>query len=350
MDTYPIPAQSLEKYYHIDGRQLEHHYKEHLSGYNQWSDKSHADQWLVFEDNIGPHLSIDETSISNGELYTIVTNKSAKGCKGALVAIVAGTKSETVIEALEHIPEEKLNAVKEVTLDMAGSMRKIVLRCFPKARRVIDRFHVQKLAYDALQQMRIAHRWDAINSETDQMEEAKLTGVAYEAFTYQNGDTRKQLLARSRYLLFKSSDKWSETQKRRANILFTQYPDIQKAYSLTHSLRMIFNKNTIKDAARLSLAKWYDQVAESEFKSFNTIAGTVYEHYEEILNFFINRSTNASAEAFNAKIKAFRASLRGVVDTKFFIFRIAKIYAQTQDFHTEPFSGSDCTKTKETNF
>jgi transposase len=90
---------------------------------------------------------------------------------------------------------------------------------------------------------------------------------------------------------------------------------------------MIYAKNSIKDAARLSLAKWYNQVSESEFKSFKTIAATVYDHYDEILNFFINRATNASAESFNAKIKAFRASLKGVTDTKFFLFRIARIYA-----------------------
>ncbi|MBP8966467.1 MAG: transposase, partial [Paludibacteraceae bacterium] len=67
--------------------------------------------------------------------------------------------------------------------------------------------------------------------------------------------------------------------------------------------------------------------AESQFKSFNTIAATVYEHHEEVLNFFINRSTNASAESFNAKIKSFRASLRGVIDIKFFLFRLTNIYA-----------------------
>ena len=214
-----------------------------------------------------------------------------------------------------------------MTLDMSGSMRKIVQQCFPNAIRVIDRFHVQKLAYDALQQMHIEHRWNAINEETNQMEEAKLTGTKYTPTIYENGDTRKQLLARSRYLLFKSPDKWTEKQNHRAKILFKEYPDINKTYSLTHSLRMIFNKNTIKGVARLSLARWYNQVAESEFKSFNTIAATVYEHYDEILNFFINRSTNASAESFNAKIKAFRASLRGVTDSNFFFFRLAKIYA-----------------------
>ena len=327
MDTYPIPAQSLDKHYHINGTQLERHYKEHLSDFKTWEAAEHAQEWLVFPENIGAKLSIDETSLSKGELYTIVTNKAAKGKKGALVAIVEGTSSEKVIEVLEKIPEEKLNQVEEVTLDMSDSMRKIVRRCFPNARRVIDRFHVQKLAYDALQEMRIEHRWDAINEETDAMEEAKLSNEKYVPQTLENGDTKKQLLARSRYLLFKSPDKWTQKQKHRAKLLFELYPDIQKAYSLTHALRMIFSKNSIKDAARLSLARWYNEVAEAEFKSFNTISATIYEHHEEILNFFINRSTNASAESFNAKIKAFRASLRGVTDMKFFLFRVSKIFA-----------------------
>ena len=113
----------------------------------------------------------------------------------------------------------------------------------------------------------------------------------------------------------------------RAKILFREYPDIKKAYGLSHSLRMIFAKNTIKDAARLSLAKWYNNVAEAGFHSFNVIAATFYEHYEDILNFYINRSTNAAAESFNAKINLFRANLRGVVDKSFFLFRLAKIYA-----------------------
>ena len=76
----------------------------------------------------------------------------------------------------------------------------------------------------------------------------------------------------------------------RAAILFEQYPDIKTAYGLCHSLRMIFAKNTVKDAARLSMARWYNKVEEAGFHeagfhSFNVIAATFYEHYDEILNF-----------------------------------------------------------------
>ena len=80
-------------------------------------------------------------------------------------------------------------------------------------------------------------------------------------------------------------------------------------------------------SARLSMARWYNKVEEAGFRSFNVIAATFYEHYDEILNFYNNRSSNALAESFNAKIKLFRANLRGVVDKKFFLFRIANLYA-----------------------
>ena len=90
---------------------------------------------------------------------------------------------------------------------------------------------------------------------------------------------------------------------------------------------MIFSKNKDKGVAYTKMAKWFNDVTDSGFKSFNTISATFYSHYPEILNFFDNRSTNASAESFNAKLKAFRAALRGVVDIEFFLFRVAKIYA-----------------------
>jgi transposase len=327
LEQYPITARSLERFYHVKGDEFERQYKEHLSDYRSWDQLCHAKDWLLFPDNIGHYLSIDETSLSNGELYTILTNRERHGGKGCIVAIVAGTKSEDVIAVLEQIPEEVLYSVKEVTLDLSESMRKIVRHCFTKAHRVIDRFHVQKLAFEATQEIRIKHRWEAIQEETDRKEEAKRLKESYMAERFDNGDTKKELLARSRYLLFKSGDKWTEKQRERAKILFGQYPDIKKAYSLSHSLRMIFNKRSIKDSARLNMAKWYNRVEEAGFHSFNVIAATFYEHSEDILNFYIHRSTNASAESFNAKIKSFRAELRGVLDIPFFLFRLSKLYA-----------------------
>ena len=322
-----MTCRMLEVFYHINAKTFDKQYKDILSGYREWEQLSHADEWMLFPDNIGARLAIDETSLSNGELYTFVTNRDKNGLEGSLVAVVAGTKSEDVIRVLENIKETDREIVEEVTLDLSDSMRRIVKYAFPNAKRVIDRFHIQKLACDAVQEIRIKHRWDAIQKSNDEMEECKQREVTYNPFRFANGDTRKELLVRSRYLLFKSADKWTERQKQRAEILFNEYPDIKVAYGLCHSLRMIFAKNTIKNAARLSMAKWYNEVDKSRLNSFNVIAATFYEHYDDILNFYNNRSSNASAESFNAKIKLFRANLRGIADKKFFLFRIAKLYA-----------------------
>jgi transposase len=112
-----------------------------------------------FPKNIGKRLSIEETSLSYGELYTILTNKTAKGRKGTIIAMVAGTKAETVIAIIEKITLKQRTLVTVITLDMAGNMGLIAKKCFPNATRVTDRFHVQKLALEALQEIRIKYRW-----------------------------------------------------------------------------------------------------------------------------------------------------------------------------------------------
>jgi len=256
----------------------------------------------LFPENIGKHLSLDETAFSNGDLYTILTNKKAKGKKGAIVAMIKGTKATTVIKVLNKLPLKLRSKVQEVTLDMAGNMGLIVKQSFPNATLVIDRFHVQKLALDALQEIRIKHRWEALDKENDEIEQSRKSSYKYNPEVFSNGDTLKQLLARSRYLLYTNSNKWSKSQIERAEILFKRYPDIKKAYQLCQNLSWIFNHTKDKTSALIRLAKWDEKVRQAKFKSFNSIARTMSIHYQNILNYFDNRSTNASAESFNAKL------------------------------------------------
>ncbi|MFV8361730.1 ISL3 family transposase [Flavobacterium sp. LS1P3] len=111
--------------------------------------------------------------------------------------------------------------------------------------------------------------------------------------------------------------KWSKTQLEYANLLFELYPDIKKAYHLRQEMGTIFEIITDKILAFAKLAKWHEKVNQSAFKSFNTISRTIINHYQTILNYFDNRSTNASAESFNAKKKAFRPQFRGVRNIEF---------------------------------
>ncbi|WP_103071906.1 transposase [Aquimarina sediminis] len=110
-------------------------------------------------------------------------------------------------------------------------------------------------------------------------------------------------------------------------MLFEQYPDIKKAYDLAEGLRNISNTATSIQTGYTKMTHWYKDVEQTGFKAFNTIANTITINYRSILNYFINRSTNASAESFNAKIKAFRAQFRGVKNVEFFLFRLTRIFA-----------------------
>jgi transposase len=297
-----------------------------LSGFKNWDQKEHADKWMLFPENVGKHLSIDEVAVTNGELYTVITNKAAHGKRKALVAMIEGTKVADITPILAKIPLEKRNIVTEVTLDMAENMEVIVKDAFPKAKLVTDRFHVQQLVSGAVQEIRIRLRHEAIKEENEKIKQARKEKKRYRPAMYANGDTKKQLLARSRYLLFKPSSKWLKQQRERAVILFKEYPELEAAYKLSMMFRSIYEYSQSIPEAQKKLRSWYQKVELKQIEPFITVAESIRLHKINILNYFINRSTNASAESFNAKLKNFRALVRGVRDKKFHLFRIAKLY------------------------
>jgi len=129
------------------------------------------------------------------------------------------------------------------------------------------------------------------------MKKQKKKGLTYVLEIFENGDTLKQVLARSRYLLFKHYSKWTEKQKLRAQILFDKYPKIHESYKLSMELYNIYQNTKDKWIAFTKLAQWYRTVKNSGFKTFN------------------------------AKIKGFRIQFRGVRDVNYFLFRLEKIFA-----------------------
>ena len=316
----------IARWNRLDPKTFARQYKDHLSEFHNWDQKEHADEWLVFEPNVGERLSVDETSISNGELYTVLTNKVAKGGKGSLVAMVEGTKAADISIVFNKIPLSRRLDVKEVTLDFSQSMERAVVMSFPNAQLVTDRFHVQKLVSEALQEIRVHLRWKAIEEENKRTAKARQQARRYTAKTYANGDTKKQLLARSRYLLFSPSSKWTHCQQERSVVLFEQFPELKRAYELTMCFRGMYETSKTREQAQRRFNNWFQKVDDSSFDSFKTTAQYLQDHLDTILNYFPDRSTNASAESFNAKLKGFRALLRGVCDKKFFLFRVAKIY------------------------
>ena len=294
---------------------------------------------MLFPDNFGKDMSLDETCLSSGEVYTILTNKAAHGGKGALAAMVRGVASDTVSAILKMVPVEQRRKVETVTTDLSSAMMLTVRSVFCKAKLVNDRFHVQQLMSEAVDQMRIALRWEVLDAENKAIREHRARRRAahtraerelfgeWEPERMSNGETKPQIMARSRHIILMHKSKWNAQQQARAEILFQMFPDLEKAYNLYLSLVDIFNKKSKPGVARLDLARWYNDVEKFGYDGFNKVIETFENHNDTIVNYFEDRLTNASAESFNAKIKAFRTQFRGVGDIKFFMYRLATLYS-----------------------
>ena len=323
----------------LKGQTLRKQYKEKISGYRGWDQTGHAEEYILYPENLGPDMSLDETCLSNGDVYTVLTNKAAHGGKGSLAAMIRGVATDTVVAVLKKIPLRKRLRVRTVTTDLSSAMMLTVRRAFPGASLINDRFHVQQLISEAVDQLRIRHRWEVLDAENKAIrehrarrkaaktrEERELVGQ-WEPERMENGETLPQIMARSRHIVLKHKSKWNEQQRRRAKILFSMFPDLETAYGLFLKLVDVFNNKSLPAVARLNLARWYNEVEAFGDNQFNKVLETFENHNKTITNYFEQRLTNASAESFNAKIKAFRTQFRGVGDIRFFMFRLAALYA-----------------------
>lgn len=326
VETTTVPIVSIANSNGVNGRSFTKLYKERLSGFRQWDQLGHAEEYIINPSNIGENLSIDETALSNGEVYTVVTNKAAKGRKGALVAMIKGVASENVIEKLKHIGLSKRRKVKNVTSDLSGTMKHIATQTFPTAMHISDRFHVQQLMSQAIDDMRIELRWDVIRAENEQIKLCRQQKIQYRPEYESNGETLRQIMARSKHIMTRNRSKWSEAQRQRAEILFSHFPCLRTAYELSMKLTDIYNQRITSSVARLKLARWFNELEQFDPIRFRTVIETFIVHNDTIVNYFDERLTNASAESFNAKIKDLRRQFRGINDTAFFLFRLNALY------------------------
>ena len=124
-------------------------------------------------------ISIDETSLSRGELYTIISNKKAHSKKRTIIAMIKGVESENIISIFQKIPTNICNVVKEITLDMSSSFTKVMKTCFSKAIIVIDRFHVQQLANECIQRLRVDLRWTELDKDNLAFKNARKNGLLF---------------------------------------------------------------------------------------------------------------------------------------------------------------------------
>lgn len=184
--------------------------------------------------------------------------------------------------------------VKEVTCDLSPSMMLIAAEVFCNAHVVNDRFHIQQLYNEAVDEIRINIRRQLIANENSR-------DKSVPPVTYSNGETMRQILARSKHTLMMSQNKWTDIQRHRANILFRHYTILKAAYHLAMELRRIFNLKISPTKAIGKLNNWYERVSGLLNHNFRSVIKTFKTHASTILNYFRRRATNASAKPSTPK-------------------------------------------------
>ena len=295
-------------------------------------------------ENMGKHMAVDEKQIGE-EIHTVLTNRDT-----GKIALLA--QSVSFDELSEILPAESFvnRSVDTLTRDLSHTYRKLGDHSFFNASHIADKFHIIKNMMDAMQSVRVRYRQDVLRekrlayetykqSEKQRLKDCQNQNIPYirKNFAYtnqiaQNGETHLELLARSRYLLYKYPHQWTETQKRRAMALFEKFPQIQKSYRLACDFRDWYKKEHVgkpKQPIISRLQQWYADVKDADVDEMLNFKSSIERNQLAITNYFSKGHTNAIAENMNGRIQQFISANKGTRNINFSYFKIKKMFAGT---------------------
>lgn len=334
MDEKPVNFTTIGGFLQLKPQTVYSWYRNYLSGYpeavesKQWgkdnfigSDKREKSVPVLKPENFGEQMSVDEKMIDE-EFYTVMTNRET-----GKIALLAETLTVTELNKLIATTGEAKQKVKTITADLSPTYEKFCEQSFPGATIVADKFHVVQHIVEAVQSLRLRLKQEEI---------AKLPSTKKERRQYEkqtkliNGESRIELLTRSRYVLFKRTENWTASQQKRANLLFETFPKLRSAYELTQQIRQWLDKENVGKyewQIERQLIDWYDCAEQAKLPEVENLIRIIGSNEEKIMNYFKTGKTNAKAEAMNSKIQRFITANYGVRDKDFFLYRLAHYYS-----------------------
>lgn len=338
----PISIGNVAYVLGMDSKKLSRWYKHHLSGYREalargeigkydLHYKQKGVEWsvkvpILKPENLGSFMAIDEKSI-NGRYYTILSNRET-----SKIALMASTlKVSELNECMRKFPIRSRMNVKSITRDLAPSFEWLARTNFMNAYHVADKFHIIREVLEQLQSRRIRHRQEILSLERKSNRSVQENLILHERC--QNGDTLRQLLHRSRGLLYKREEEWTHEQAERAIELFTKYPDLKKTYKYCQMIRSWYapirprySKKKFQ-TKRAKLEAIIEKGKESKVEEIINIACYLEKHKAAVVNYFYRRESNAKAEALNQNLQRFISINYGARETDFFLYRVAKHFS-----------------------
>lgn len=241
-------------------------------------------------------LNIDEIALKKGHgNFVLVLSAPEEGC---VLEVLPNREQKTLENWLDGLASEVKKAIKIVNLDMWEPYTLAVKAKLPQARIVVDRFHVMKNLNHCLT---LARREIQRN-------------VAQGAI--------KQQLKGSRWVLVKNQKDLNEKQRTKLESLYQISPELKICHQLKEQFRTIFETFTDREKARTALLRWIQQVEKQTVTALQSFLVTLKNWFELILNYFVERWTNAFAEGVNNKIKLIKRRAFGYTNFDHFRLRI----------------------------
>ncbi len=358
MDKLQTNTTPIAKSLCVEPQKLWRWYRDTLSGFlDTQSQAEHHQYDLTYKEkgidkeirvpileveNIGPNMAIDEKQIGE-DMHTVLSNRDT-----GKIALLAKTLKAKELSLLTSFFEGRGYDVKNITRDLSNSYDWFCRIAFPNAGHIADKFHIIKSLLDSCQDVRVRFRQEILRDKRLKYEQHKqqekkrknqcaIAGKRYKKskFVYneqktENGETPMELLARSRFLLFKYQNQWTSNQAQRATTLFKLYPDIKKAYELSCEFRNWYKKENVGNDPtfiNLALEKWYRNVEKQDVIEMLNFKSLIERNESIIKRYFEKGYTNAIAENINSKIKRFIMINQGTRDREFFYFRLKNYFS-----------------------
>ena len=220
------------------------------------------------------YIGVDELSYRRHHEYVTVI---VDHVRGGVVWAHPGKNAETLNAFFEVLGEERCAQLEAVTLDMSAAYLKAVTEASPQARIIFDRFHVQRLAHDALDEVR---RKEVREADTED----------------------RDALKKTRFALHKNP--WNLSTLEAAKVAEVQKANrpLYRAYLLKETLAAILGGRQV-NVARRKLLEWTSWAARSRLEPFRKLARTVQSHLEGILAYVATGLSNGRTEGLNGKIR-----------------------------------------------
>ena len=219
-------------------------------------------------------IGVDEISYRHNHHYlTVVMDHD----RNRVIWVGVGKSGDTLGEFFEELGPERAGCVELASIDMSAGYEKAIRAHAPQAQIVFDRFHVARLANDALTAVR---REEA--GKLAPFERAALKGT--------------------RWILLKRRERLDADQEATlAAIKHTNAP-VYRASLLKESFLDVFTAPDRPSAER-RLREWLAWACRSRLRPFVRLGRTVRKHLDGILAFIDSDLTNARLEGMNNKIR-----------------------------------------------